>query len=272
MRKLVFFTWMMLCIPLALEAAKVKGLILNTDKKPIPNFECKLLNKATGQATPAEKSNKKGEVQFDKVSSGEYVLKVAMPGYLDTSSDPITVSEEGKEFSTTLIAIDQKVYKAKEAEANELLNQSKFREAAAQYKEMLKLTPNEAVIWANLAKADAGMMDEEASLEAVKKAAALDPANYGDLKNQIQAWTNFQNGTRALAEKDYAKAVKIFSEAVKAMPTNPDGFYDLSLAYGHQRKYTEALKYIDEALKLKPNEKAYLDLKRILENNAKADQ
>jgi hypothetical protein len=36
------------------------------------------------------------------------------------------------------------------------------------------------------------------------------------------------------------------------------------LAYGHQGKYDEALKSIDQAIKLKPGETAFTDVKKIL--------
>ena len=83
---------------------------------------------------------------------------------------------------------------------------------------------------------------------------------------------NFEAGLHALESKDFPKAVKLLTESLKVQPQNPDGYYNLALAYGHQRKYEEALKSIDEALKLKPNEKAYMEVKRILENNAKEDK
>ena len=270
MRKLIVLTWALLWMPLTLQAAKVKALFVDSSKHPVANTDCKLVNKATGQETVL-KANKKGEADFEKVAAGEYVVQSSMKGYFEASSDPITVTDTEKEVSVTVLMIDAKVFKAKEDEANKLLTNSKFKEAAEIYKEMLKMAPNEAVVWGNLAKAEAGMVDHQGALEAVTKAAELNPKEFGSLKLQIATWVNFDDGLQALQRKDYPKAIKLLTEALKIQPENPDGYYNLALAYGHQKKYDEALKNINEALKLKPNEKAYLEVKRILENNAKGD-
>ncbi len=270
MRKLIILIGALLLVPLALQAAKVKALFIDHNKKPVTLVDCKLVNKATGQEF-ISKANKKGEADFEKVVAGDYVVQATGKGYFDASSEKFSVTDSEKDVSVTVQLIDAKVFKAKEDEANKLLTNSKFKEAAEIYREMLKMAPKEAVVWGNLAKAEAGMMDHQGALEAVTKAAELDPKEFGSLKLQMATWVNFNEGLQALQRKDYPKAIKLLTEALKTQPENPDGYYNLALAYGHQKKYDEALKNINEALKLKPNEKAYLEVKRILENNAKED-
>jgi len=272
MRKLVILIGALVLLPLALQAAKVKALFVDSSKHPVPNVDCKLINNKTPGQEPVLKSNKKGEADFEKVAAGEYVVKASIKGYFEATSNPITVTDTEKEVSVTVLLVEEKAFKSKEAEANQLLSEGKFKEASVIYKEMLNMTPNEAVVWGNLAKAYAGMRDEPAALEAAKKAAELDPKEYSGLQTQMQAWVNFEAGLHALESKDFPKAVKWLTESLKVQPQNADGYYNLALAYGHQKKYDEALKSIDEALKLKPNEKAYMDVKRILENNAKQDK
>ena len=271
MRKLIILMLVLLMVPLALQAAKVKALFVDGSNKPIPNVDCKLINKATGQESVL-KANKKGEADFEKVAAGEYVVQASMKGYFEATSDKISVIDTEKDVSVTVPLVDEKAFKAKETEANQLLSSAKFKEASVIYKEMLKMAPKEAVVWANLAKSEAGMMDQQGALEAAKKAAELDPKEYSGLEAQMEAWIDFEGGIHALENKDFPKAVKLLTESLKLQPQNADGYYNLSLAYGHQRKYQEALKNIDEALKLKPNEKAYLNVKHILENNAKEDK
>jgi tetratricopeptide (TPR) repeat protein len=272
MRKLIILISALLWMPMALQATKVKALFVDGNKKPVPNVDCKLVNNKTPGQEPILKSNKKGEADFEKVAAGEYVVKASSKGYFEATSDPITVTDTEKEVSVTVLMVDEKTFKAKEAEANELLSNKKFKEASVIYKEMLKMTPKEAVVWANLAKADAGMLDHEAALDAVKKAAELDPNEYSALQAQMEAWASFEDGVHALGSKDFPKAVKLLTESLKLQPQNADGYYNLALAYGHQKKYDEAIKNINQALKLKPDEKAYLQVKRILENNAKEDK
>ena len=271
MRKLIILIGALLLVPLTLQAAKVKALFIDHNKKPVTLVDCKLVNKATGQEV-VSKANKKGEADFDKVAAGDYVVQAAGKGYFDASSEQFSVTDSEKEVSVTVQLIDAKAFKAKETEANQLLTNSKFKEASVIYKEMLQMAPKEAVVWANLAKADAGMMEQQGALEAAKKAAELDPKEYSSLEAQMEAWIDFASGLRALESKEYPKAVKLLTESLKLQPQNSDGYYNLALAYGHQRMYEQALKSIDEAMKLKPNEKAYMELKRILENNAKEDK
>ena len=146
MRKLVILTWVLLLAPMALQAAKVKALLVNNDNKPVQNIDCKLVNKATSQETVL-KANKKGEADFEKVMAGEYVLQAFMKGYIEATSDPISVTGTEKDLSVTLVVIEEKVYKGIEEQANLLLSQAKFKEASVLYKEMLKITPKEAVVW-----------------------------------------------------------------------------------------------------------------------------
>lgn len=272
MRKLIILIGALLLMPMALQAGKVKAFFVDSNNKPVPNVDCKLINNKTPGQEPILKSNKKGEVYFEKVAAGEYVVQASTKGYFEATSDPITVTDTEKEISVTVLLVDEKAFKAKEEEANQNLSNGKFKEASVLYKEMLKMTPKEAVIWANLAKADAGMLDQQGALDASRKAAELKPEEFGGLKTQMESWVNFEGGLHALESKDFPKAVKLLTESLKLQPQNADCYYNLALAYGHQKKYDEAIKSINEALNLKPNEKAYLQVKRILENNAKEDK
>jgi len=266
MRKYIILGWALLLMPLALQAAKVKIKFVDSDKKTLLNAESKLINKASGQETVA-KANKKGEAEFDKVAVGEYEAHAHLKGYFLSSPETFTVSD--KDVSLTLVLVDEKGFKGKEEEANQLLSQGKFKEAAVIYREMLKMTPNEAIIWSNLAKSAVGLLDQQTALEAAKKASTLDPKQFGDFEAKIQSWVNYEGGRRALESKDFPTAVKMLTESLKVEPNNPEGYYALALAYGHQKKYDEALKSIDEALKLKPDDKGFQDVRRILDHNAK---
>ena len=128
--------------------------------------------------------------------------------------------------------------------------------------------PNEAVTWSNIAKAYVGAQQSQKAREAAQRAAALDPKQHGDLEKQLNGLISLEEGRVALENRDFPKAVSALTQALSVDPNNADAFYALALAYGHQKKYPEALKNIDEALKLKPNEAGFLEVKRILTHNA----
>ena len=68
-------------------------------------------------------------------------------------------------------------------------------------------------------------------------------------------------GEQALRQKNWDLAIKVFTEAIKDDPSNPDNYTNISMALTNAGKPDEALSYIDKAIALKPDEKSYVDLK-----------
>ena len=265
MTKLAVVLALLLAMPFEALAAKVKAKFIDQDKKAILKSESKLVEKNSGKEYFG-KVNKKGEAEFDKVEPGEYQLYAQSQGYMPNKSDWLTVPEKEASFTLTLVAEDY--YRKKEQEGNTALTQGKFAEAASHYEKLLELMPKEAVIWSNIAKAYVGAQQSQKAREAAQRAAALDPKQHGDLEKQLNGLISLEEGRVALENRDFPKAVAALTQALSVDPTNADAFYALALAYGHQKKYPEALKNIDEALKLKPNEAGFLEVKRILTHNA----
>ena len=265
MIKLAVVSALLLAMPFEALAAKVKAKFIDQDKKVIMKSESKLVEKNSAKEVFG-KVNKKGEVEFDKVEPGEYQLHGQSQGYMPNKSDWLSVPEKEASFTLTLVAEDY--YRKKEQEGNTALTQGKFAEAAGHYQKLLDLMPNEAVIWSNIAKAYVGAQQSQKAREAAQRAATLDPKQHGDLEKQLNGLINLEEGRVALENRDFPKAVSSLTQALSVDPTNADAFYALALAYGHQKKYPEALKNIDEALKLKPNEAGFLEVKRILTHNA----
>ena len=265
MIKLAVVSALLLAMPFEAVAAKVKAKFVDQDKKSIMKSESKLVEKNSAKEVFG-KVNKKGEVEFDKVEPGEYQLYGQSQGYMPNKSDWLSVPEKEASFTLTLVAEDY--YRKKEQEGNTALTQGKFADAAGHYQKLLDLMPNEAVIWSNIAKAYVGAQQSQKAREAAQRAATLDPKQHGDLEKQLNGLISLEEGRLALENRDFPKAVSSLTQALSVDPTNADAFYALALAYGHQKKYPEALKNIDEALKLKPNEAGFLEVKRILTHNA----
>jgi tetratricopeptide (TPR) repeat protein len=265
MIKVAVVSALLLATPYEAVAAKVKAKFVDQDKKSIMKSESKLVEKTSAKEFFG-KVNKKGEAEFDKLEPGEYQLYGQSQGYMPNKSDWLSVTE--KEASFTLILVAEDYYRKKEQEGNTALTQGKFAEAAAHYEKLLEFMPKEAVIWSNIAKAYVGAQQSQKAREAAQRAAALDPKQHGDLEKQLNGLISLEEGRVALENRDFPKAVASLTQALSVDPTNADAFYALALAYGHQKKYPEALKNIDEALKLKPNEAGFLEVKRILTHNA----
>ena len=260
MTKLAVVVALLLAMPFEALAAKVKAKFNDQDKKAILKAESKLVEKNSGKEYFG-KVNKKGEAEFDKVEPGDFQLYAQSQGHMPNKSDWLTVPEKEASFTLTLVAEDY--YRKTEQEGNTALTQGKFAEAASHYEKLLEFMPKEAVIWSNTAKAYVGAKQSQKALEAARRAAALDPKQYGELEKQLNGLISLEEGRVALENRDFPKAVTALTQALSVDPTNADAFYALALAYGHQKKYPEALKNIDEALKLKPNEAGFLEVKSL---------
>jgi tetratricopeptide (TPR) repeat protein len=265
MTKLAVVFALLLAMPFEALAAKVKAKYFDQDKKQVMKSESKLVEKNSGKEYFG-KVNKKGEAEFDKVEPGDYQLYAQSQGYMPNKSDWLSVPE--KEASFTLTLVEEDYYRKKEQEGNTALTQGKFADAISQYEKLLQFMPNEAVIWSNIAKAYVGAQQSQKAREAAQRAGALDPKQHGGLEKQLNGLISLEEGRVALENREFQKAVTALTQALSIDPTNADAYYALALAYGHQKKYPEALKNIDEALKLKPNEAGFLEVKRILNHNA----
>jgi tetratricopeptide (TPR) repeat protein len=265
MSKLAVVMVLLLAMPFEAVAAKVKAKFTDQEKKAILKSESKLVEKNSGKEYFG-KVNKKGEAEFDKVEPGDYQLHVQSQGHMPNKSDWLAVPEKEASFTLTLVAEDY--YRKIEQEGNTALTQGKFPEAASQYMKLLEFMPKEAVLWSNIAKAYVGAQQPQKAREAAQRAAALDPKQHGELEKQLNGLISLEEGRVALEGRDFPKAVTALTHALSIDPQNADAYYALALAYGHQKKYPEALKNIDEALKLKPNESGFLEVKRILTHNA----
>jgi len=266
MTRQIMVLGMLLTMALSAEAARVRVRFEDQEKKPVASVQAKLVEKDSAKEYFGKTSNKKGEAEFDKVDAGQYQLLAQSQGHMPNKTDWLTVGEKDLSINITLVGED--FYRKKESDGNSALTQGKFEEAAGQYEALLGLVPREGVLWSNLAKAYVGARQPQKARDAAQKAAALDASQYGSLESQVRGWVSLEEGRQALERQDFPQAVASLTEALSIDSSNADAYYALALAYGHQKKYPEALKNIDEALKLKPNEAGFLEVKRILTHNA----
>ena len=256
----------LLLIPSLMFAGKLRAHFVDQDKKPLGNVDCKLVNTQSHEEQ-VTKANKKGEAEF-KAAPGVYELQAQVKDHLVVKSEPIQVSDQDSEVTLVLPAMD--AFKKIETAGNAAFEKGEFQVALENYQKLIEMSPTVAVTWSNIARAQAALKNREKAKEAAQKAATLDPEQFKSLEKQVASWISFSEGKDLLEQKQFPKAVAALTEATDGDPTNAEAFYGLALAYGHQGKYDEALKYIDQAIKLKPGETAFTDVKKILEHNAQA--
>jgi tetratricopeptide (TPR) repeat protein len=267
MLKRVLATGCLLLFCGAVFAAKLKVQFYDDQGKPLGEAAAKVINNES-KKEQVKKANKKGELVFDGLAAGEYVFIAQKQGFLERKLEGIKIENEDVPLDIKLISGEY--MKKEESDGNAAFQQRDFKTALSHYENVLKYAPNSAIIWANIAKANALLADWEPALNAAQKAASLDPAQFQDMAKQLNMMSHYQIGEKALNDKKFNVAETELLKARELDPSNSDVMYALSLAYGHQKKYAEAIKICEEGIKLRPTDAAFTDLLKILKNNAAA--
>jgi tetratricopeptide (TPR) repeat protein len=79
-------------------------------------------------------------------------------------------------------------------------------------------------------------------------------------------------GTDLMEKKDFKGATAKFEQASKLLPNDPDSYYYLALSLGYDKQWDAAAAAIDTAVKMRPEDKTYLDLKSRLTTNASLEK
>ena len=261
-----FTLWFLIgLVPLTVQAAKVSVKLIDQLDKPLPGVEVKLVHESAREIF--RKAGRNTELEFEPTDKGTFYLMAQRKGYLTIKSDPFRVEDKDVQLKIKLVDLDQ--FRKIEAAGKSAFEQGQYQEALQHFQSLSSLVPTEPVTWSNLARSYAMTRNHEKALQAVRKAATYDPAQFGsDFERMILVTLNFEEGTYQLENKNYAKAVEALTKSAELDATKAETFYSLALSYGQLKKYPEALKNIAEALKSQPDDSGFLEIQRILKHNA----
>jgi Flp pilus assembly protein TadD len=130
-------------------------------------------------------------------------------------------------------------------EADKLFKKRKYRKAAALYKEISKIEPENAEAHQNLARCLASLKRNTEAETEILKALELNP--------QL-ARPHSTRGWLFLERKDYKAAEDEFREAIRLDSSEPQYFNNLALALSHQNLYDDAVLNLQHAIQLSPND------------------
>jgi len=261
-----FALWLLIgFVPLTVQAAKVSVKLVDELEKPLAGAEVKLVHESAREIF--RKAGKNTELEFEPTDRGTFYLMAQRKGYLTIKSDPFTVGDKDVQLKIKLVDLNQ--FRKIEAAGKSAFEQGQYQDALQHFQMLSSLVPTEPVTWSNLARSYAMTRDHEKALQALRKAASYDPAQFGsDFERVILVTLNFEEGTYQLENKNYARAVEALTKSAELDPTKAETFYSLALSYGQLKKYPEAIKNIEQALKLKPDDSGFLEIQRILKHNA----
>lgn len=256
---------LLLAATFAISLARADSLTLQfADEKgtPLRNVQVQITNLET-KSTKQKKTNKEGRIQFGDLTPGTYELRAQLKGFA-----PIRESlQVADSVQIRKVLADKKWLDSSEAAAVQAINTKEFSKAAATLEEVLQYLPQDAKIHELLARAYAGLLEEDKALKHAELAAKLDPDSRGT-PQEVQTYILRELGQKALLGKDFPEATRYFKRLVAIDPQSAEAFYGLALAYGHQQNHEEALAAIDQALRLAPQNEMYQKVKEMLLINA----
>jgi tetratricopeptide (TPR) repeat protein len=252
-------------VPATVQAAKVSVKFIDHLEKPLNGVEVKLVHESARETF--RKAGKNTELEFEPTDKGRFHLMAQRKGYLTIKSDSFQVEDKDVQLEIKLVDLNQ--FRKIEAAGKAAFEQGRYQEALQHFQTLNSLVPTEPVTWSNLALSYAMSRDHEKALQAVRKAATYDSAQFGsEFEKMILVTLNSEEGNYQLEQKNYTKAVEALTKSAELDATKAETFYSLALSYGQLKKYPEALTNIAQALKLKPDDSGFLEIQRILKHNA----
>jgi tetratricopeptide (TPR) repeat protein len=137
----------------------------------------------------------------------------------------------------------------------------RFAEAIAAFEQLVRLTPNDAQAWNSLGDAHADLGHPSDAIVAYQKAVELQP----DF-----AEAHFKLGAALANQGKPAEAIDAFRLALKYKPDFPEAWFNLGVVSEQQKQNNEAALFFQQAIRLKPDYaeawgglvKAYLNLRQ----------
>ena len=245
--------------PLAQAKNSLRCTVKDQAGNPLPKIEMVLTPIGNGKEKK-EKTNDGGVVQFKGLDDGSYELRGNVDGYLFATSAPIELSGNAVK-SCEHVLPSAEYFDGLLQAALESVRQRKFAVAEEKGKEALNLSPQEAAAHYVLAVAYATQGKESEAVSAAKKAAELNPEKFESLVTPVHIAAFDANASQAMTNKDFDGAIKKYEEMLEAFPGEASAYYGMALAYGHKENFEQALKAIDKAIEMKPDELEFKQMK-----------
>ena len=133
---------------------------------------------------------------------------------------------------------------SKEQQADSLINQGKFQEAEAIYRELISAGTVNHIVYGNLAAICLMQSRHDKSIPLLRKALQLKP-NYPEAHNNL--------GVALKEQGDLTAAIASYKNALQLKPNHPEAHNNLGTALKEQGDLNAAIASYNNALQLKPN-------------------
>lgn len=283
-------------------SGRVDGYVKDQNGQPIADAKVQLARGESGGG-PSIKTDKKGYWAVLGLASGSWNVDISAAGF-ETRKITINVSERKRiadiQLQKSAAAaqanpeVDAGAKAGAEAvaavtEGNKLLMDKKYAEARTQYEKAVALLPPNAGLWKGIAQTYHGEGNDPKTVEALKKAAELDPSDTDSRlllasllveQGQVDEGKTILESLPAGSVKDPAIYVNLgivfmnkkkpedasayLTKAVELDPTQADSYYYRGLAYVQAKKNAEAKADFKKYLELAPNGPEAKEVKEML--------
>ncbi|MBI3896285.1 MAG: tetratricopeptide repeat protein [Acidobacteria bacterium] len=237
--------------------------ILDETGKPLGKEQIILV--APNGKEKKEKTNEDGLVQFKGLDDGTYRIYGAIQGYVASKSAPMELS--GNAEKTCNYTIPSANYASTLLQdVLQLVKQKKFEEAEQKGQKAVEVLPGEGGSHYVLAISHASLGKEAEALKHIQMAAELDPTKYKEVVTPVQLMALDTQANQDLAKGNFDGAMQKYDAMKKVAPNDPTVYYNIAVALGRQSKFDEALKEIDKAIEMKPQDTEFQQTKLRLQD------
>ncbi len=263
----LIWTAAIVVVPGLRAASQLTCTLTDETGQPVPKGTEITLQAAAGKDAGKDwkkKTDDKGGVEFKGLQDGSYNLQAAMAGHLLTNAGPFDLAGNAQPACSPRFVSVEKLNQLL-TEANEAARVGKLDESLEKGKAAVAMAPaipNSHFVLA-VAYAKKGMVDE--AMASAKKAAELDK-KFEPMQVQIHMEALGTQASAAMNKQDFDTAIKIYQQVQVLAPNEGIVYYNLALAYGHKGQLEEALKNIDKAIELSPNDQEFKQRKETLQD------
>ncbi len=283
----ISFSMLFAAFPAFAENGTLQVKCADASGNPVPGVKVVAVQ-LKSQKAKDKKSDAQGIADFGKIEDGAYRIVGRKEGFVPALYEFAMVSG-GPQTITLKFApgADKKLHFEDPAEENrafdllrqglESYKQNKFADAEKLFLQSVEISSSnpDAVYYLSVAYLQQSKFDQ--GIEMLKRTIELSsayltlpspnpngPNPYEQMSQNAQQLLKRMpalRGESALRQQKYDEAVVQFKEAVKSDPNNSEYHANLAIALTNAKQFDEALASLENALKLKPTEKAYTDLK-----------
>lgn len=235
---------------LAQTQGKIQGRVLDPSGTPIEKVSVSVVSQRTSSVHYELSTDKNGKFLQVGISPGGYIVIFKKEGFAPVSKEVRVSIDETTQVDTELKTVEAAVQKTlSEADGlflkgNKLYADQKYPEAAAVYREAIRLDPANWRYQMNLGLALKKTGGSDDALAAFKKALELNPESFS--ANKEIGETLARGGKLDEAKPYYDKAVNL-------RPDDPDAHYNLGLCLSSTGEPEAAQVQFQRAVELKPD-------------------